>query len=250
MRTVFAQVTAVERVTHRVVRVTFQGNEIATFVTPFPDQFATLLFPQTHQERPLIEPGFTWEEFQAMPEHIRPIARNYTIRRARPDLGEVDVDFLLHGAHGDGAAWAARAMPGQWVAMWGPRVGYNPRPDVEWQLLAGDETAIPAIAAILEDLPEGALARVLIEVESDEDRQALATRGLAEVTWLLRRSDARPGAIVMDTLPHVEVPDARVYTWAAGELEFAQTFRRFVRRERSVPSDAISAIGYWKRDPN
>ena len=251
MTTIFAQVTAVTAVTPRLRRVTFASDEFAGFLTPFPDQFATLIFPLEHQERPLIEPvGFNWTEFQEIPEAERPIARNYTVRRSRPELGEIDIDFVLHEVYGFGSEWAERAEPGMIVAMWGPRVGYNPHDDVEWQLLVGDETAVPAIGAILEALPAGAKARAIVEVADASDEVDFPTAAEVETTWLHRAEGERGKPdLLMDAVRALPFPEGPIYVWGAGEIGFTTQFGRYLRRERGLKTPSISAIGYWRIEP-
>lgn len=250
MKTIFTEVTAVQEITPRLKRVTFGSSEFDRFVTPFPDQFATLIFPLAGQERPLIEPvGFNWVDFQKIPEEVRPIARNYTVRRVYPERGELDIDFVLHEAYGFGADWAARAEPGMIAGMWGPRVGYNPDESVAWQLLVGDETAVPAIGAILEALPAGARATVIIEVADHLDEIELPTRGDIDLRWLHRQ----PGThgepdLLLNAVREQVFPDGPMYVWAAGEIGLTTRLNHDLRRERGLKTPSISAIGYWRRD--
>ncbi|HEX3304466.1 MAG TPA: siderophore-interacting protein [Thermomicrobiales bacterium] len=94
---------------------------------------------------------------------------------------------MLHEAYGFGADWAADAEPGMIVGMWEPRVGYTPDASIAWQLLVGDETAVPAIGAILEALPAGARATVIIEVADRLDEIELPTCGDVDLRWLHRQ---------------------------------------------------------------
>lgn len=249
MQTIFARVAAVSPITPRMMRVTFASDQFVGFTAPFPDQFATLLFPHAHQTKPVIAPGFTWEEYQTMPEDVRPIVRNYTIRRSRPECGEIDIDFVLHGDSGFGSRWAMHAKPGLEVGLWGPRVGYNPAPEVDWQLLFGDETAVPAIGAILESLAAGTKARVIIEVADADDEQPLPTAGDVDVTWLHRgHAGHQPSDRLLAAVREVSFPPGVVYAWGAGEIETVQAYGKYLRRERGLKTSAISAIGYWRRD--
>lgn len=250
MKTIFARVTRVESITPRLRRVTFASDQAAEFVTPYPDQFATLLFPLPHQDAPVIEPGFTWEEYQAMPEDVRPVVRNYTVRGCRPESGEIDVDFVLHG-EGFGSTWAEHAQPGQIAGLWGPRVGYNPAPDVMWQLLVGDETAVPAIAAILEALPAGVSAHVIIEVADALDEIPLTSAATFEVAWLHRGDTPRgPDGPLLAAVEQITIPETLVYGWGGGEIDTIQAYGRLLRRKHKLKTSQISAIGYWRREAN
>src|SRR5690606_21164117 len=93
-----------------------------------------------------------------MPRELWPRLRTYTVRAWDPDALELTLDFVHHGDEGLAGPWAANARPGDELFMLGPGGGYAPDPGADWHLLAGDESALPAIAASLEALPEGARA--------------------------------------------------------------------------------------------
>jgi NADPH-dependent ferric siderophore reductase len=125
---------------------------------------------------------------------VRAFMRTYTVRAHRTDPLELDLDFALHGDLGPGSRWARTAVPGSPVGVFGPAVeengGYDFRPpqDTDWLLLTGDESALPAVAGILEHLASGTGTEVYLEVPHTHDRQPLATKADARVTWLARGS--------------------------------------------------------------
>jgi len=247
LKTYRTQVVATAQVTPRVRRITFGGGDLEHFEVAGPDQFITILAPHPHQDEPLIPPGFTWEMWRDMPEDERPISRNYTVRRHRPEQAELDVDFVLHEDGGPLCQWALQAKPGDKVGIWGPRMAYDPPPDVEWQLLVGDETGLPAIAAIFEALPPGARAHAIIEVADAAEEQPLDSAGNVEVTWLHR--DGIPAGKADLLLPAVRAltfPEGKVYAWAAGEVRTIVALRRHFRRERGLAREYVSALGYWR----
>src|SRR6478672_6892258 len=45
----------------------------------------------------------------------RAVKRRYTIRQSRPEVGELDIDVVLHDARGPGSAWASSAALGSIV---------------------------------------------------------------------------------------------------------------------------------------
>ena len=120
-----------------------------------------------------------------MPPEEQPVGAYYTVRAWRPEVAELDMLFVLHG-EGHASGWAARARRGDPVALWGPRTGYHPPADTDWLLLVADETGLPAVAVILEQLPAGMPARVLAEVADEHEHQDLPVRQGVEVTWLHR----------------------------------------------------------------
>jgi NADPH-dependent ferric siderophore reductase len=161
--------------------------------------------------------------------------RNYTIRAIRGE--EIDVDVVLH-ERGLMVDWVATAEPGA-TLVWGDVTGsYGPPADTVWRLLAGDITALPAIGRIVEELPAGARATVLAEVEAEADRQAWDTAGDVRVVWL------RPGLLdgAVRTFPE---PAGEGYRWMAAETRVVRMVRRHLRHERGIPRERYSLTGYW-----
>ncbi len=128
--------------------------------------------------------------------------RTYTVRASRPEQGEIDVDFVLHGVDdghaGPAAAWAAAAEPGDEIAVVGPdRPGlgrpwgseWAPPADARWLLLAGDETAVPAVGVILESLPPGVRATACLEVPAADDRQTWDVGPEVDIRWSVRADE-------------------------------------------------------------
>jgi NADPH-dependent ferric siderophore reductase len=246
MKTIFATVTANTRLTPRMTRIRFQSEQMAEFVTPYPDQFLTVLIPVGGLKRPPVTSAFTWDEYREMPAETQPHARNYTIRRFLPETNEVEVDFVLHQPAGFGAQWAERATPGMEVALWGPRVAYNPAEDIDWQLLIGDETGLPAIGAILDALPAGSRAHAVILVEDESEHLPLASAADVEVTWLHRSEfDPAAGNPFLNAVKALPFPEGRVYAWGGGEHEPLEEVSKFLRKERDLKTSQICFIGYW-----
>ncbi|MBG6237574.1 NADPH-dependent ferric siderophore reductase [Mycetocola sp. CAN_C7] len=137
--------------------------------------------------------------------------RTYTVRNPRPAVGEVDIDFVLHGDGGPASAWASTASPGDEIVIVGPDGRSEQRGGIEWKpgearvvLLAGDETALPAICAILESLPAGIRGQAFIEVPHSDDALPVQTASSVMLTWLPR-----------DGAPLGERLSSAVRAWAA-----------------------------------
>ncbi|MCR6486547.1 siderophore-interacting protein [Amycolatopsis sp. OK19-0408] len=245
-----ARVTVVRPITPHMVRVTFAAASFGEVPPGAPDQYVKVFFPLPGQETPeLPETGsdvMSWyRTYLAMPDGVRPPMRTYTVRAHRPAAAEIDVDFVLHGDSGPASAWAARVAPGDRVAFLGPHGLYDVPDGTDWQLLVGDETALPAIGAILERLPAGTRASAYIEVSEREARQTFETRGAVEVHWLLRGS--RPmGAALLDAVRAASFPGGAPYAWVSGEAGVVKLVRRHLVREREVDKRRICFTGYWR----
>ncbi|QAY74501.1 siderophore-interacting protein [Agromyces protaetiae] len=198
-----AAVARVERLSPHFVRVTFTGDDLDEFGTAGLDQRVKLVLPHPEDGFASFPTGDDWyREWRALPAARRNVFRTYTVRAVRPSLREVDVDFALHGDLGPASAWAERATPGDEIVIIGPdersegrALGIDFRPGrVDSLLLAGDETAAPAICAILEQLPADASGAALIEIPTSADELPVTAPAGVEVRWLARSGGDAVGA--------------------------------------------------------
>ncbi|MBS4103448.1 siderophore-interacting protein [Tsukamurella paurometabola] len=173
--------------------------------------------------------------------------RTYTVRFFDRAERTIAIDFVVHGDEGLAGPWAQRARAGDTLTLMGPGGAYTPDPAAAWHLLAGDLSAVPAIASALEALPGDARGAALIEVESDTDRVALTAPSGVDVRWAVN-----PDVADVDFLARqVAVADwpadrSTAHVFAHGERESIKAIRK-VLRELEVPRERISISGYWAR---
>ena len=243
-----AVVTRVEQLTPHMVRVVVGGESLRQIAAgSCTDQYLKVLFPQPGVACP--EPFDLGLVRETLPREAWPVVRTYTIRKWLPDIPEMWVDFVVHGDGGVAGPWAARAQPGEPFRFLGPRGAYAPSPAAAWHLLAGDESALPAIAAALDGMPAGAPVRAFIEVAGPAEEQKLETVGDAEITWL-HRGDRPIGEELVAAVRALEFPSGRLHGFVHGEANLVKELRRHLRRERGVPLDQLSISGYWRRGLN
>ncbi|OOC53548.1 MULTISPECIES: siderophore-interacting protein [Nocardiopsis] len=244
------RVVRTERLSEHFVTVTLGGPELAGFDFLGRDQFVRLFLPREGQDR-LSMPADAdkrWvEQLYAMPPSRRPHVRSYSVRRLDADALEMDIEFVDHGDAGPASAWASRAVPGDEAGMLADGVYHLPSEDADWQLLVGDESAVPALVSILEQAPEDMRALVYLEVPSAGDVRPLPDRPGVEVHWLPRTDPhAVPGRLALDTVRAAELPGGRPYCFVAGENALPTELRRTLVREHGVPKEDVSFIGYWR----
>ncbi|MER7117301.1 siderophore-interacting protein [Saccharomonospora azurea] len=248
-----AHVRHVRAITPRLVRVTFTGPDLAHVVDGAPDQYVKVFFPTPGTRAPQLPPtladdAMSWyRRYLAMPDGVRPAMRTYTVRHARPWAAELDIDFVLHDDAGPGSSWAANARPGDEVALLGPHGLYDVPAGTSWQLLVGDESAVPAIAAVCERLPDQARAIVFVEVADAADEIPLAGYGeRVDVRWV-HRGDAPVGEAVLAAVRDATLPAGAPYAWISGEASLVKHVRRHLVRERGVNKRHITFTGYWRQ---
>ena len=228
-----AIVKRVAYLTPRMVRVTFGGPEIADFGWNGPAAHIKLIFSQPAP----VTPGA---------EAPRPTMRTYTPRRFDRATGELDIDFLLHG-EGPASTWAGQAAVGQTITIAGPGRHYAVDPSAEWFLLAGDETAIPAIATILEILPTTATARVFIEVRDRGDEIPIPAHPRVTITWLHRGPDeTQAGQPLEASLRSYQLPVGSGRVYVACESGAMRRIRSHLLTDKSMNREHVVTRGYWK----
>jgi NADPH-dependent ferric siderophore reductase len=231
-----------ERLSPHLQRVVLGGEALRTGFAPVhTDSYVKVLF---------LAPDVTYPEpldLDAVranyPAHQWPRMRSYTVRAWDAERVELSLDFVLHGADGGAGVasrWAATARPGDVAWLQGPGGNYSPAPDAQRHLLVGDESALPAIAAALERLPDDAHADVYVEVDGPADELEL-TR---PVTWV-HRGSAPVGAALLDAVLGHEV-SAGTHAFVHGEAGFVKQLRRWLRVDHGLRAEQISISGYWR----
>jgi NADPH-dependent ferric siderophore reductase len=176
------------------------------------------------------------------------VVRTYTIRRQQ--AGTIDVDFALHtdagGKTGPATCWAMTCQIGDTIEIGGPGPA-KPLPDGhDFYLVAGDMTALPAIAVNLEQLPANAIGYCVIEVQSEADRQDLLLPSGFALDFVI---NAVPGTGAAAMLAHLRAAAPQVgeiYAWVASEFETMRALRNFLRGELQLGRGQLYISSYWK----
>lgn len=240
-------------------RVTFTGADLDLFGDTCLDQRVKVVLPLPGTGEPFahLPRGTDWyAEWRRLPEPRRNPFRTYTARAVRPAAAEVDLDFVAHGDGGPASRWASRARPGDPAVLVGPDArGDSARVGVEWRpgaarevLLAGDETAVPAICSIVESLPAGMTGQAFLEVPTAADRLAVRAPAGLEVHWLPRAQGAH-GLLLREAvreLTWIRPADGTAYAWLAGEASAVRALRRHLVRERGWDRRQVTFMGYWR----
>ncbi|MDN3247910.1 siderophore-interacting protein [Streptomyces mutabilis] len=241
-----AQVVRTERLTPHMQRVVLGGEELSAFsADTCTDHYVKLLFPPKGVTYP--EPFDMERVREEFPREQWPVTRTYTVRQWDAEHREMTLDFVIHGDEGLAGPWAKRVRPGETVRFLGPGGAYAPDPAADWHLLAGDESALPAIARSLEALPDGARAFAFVEVEGEQEEQKIDSD--VEVVWL-HRGDRPVGQALVEAVRGLDFPEGRVHAFVHGEAACVKELRRLLRVEREIPREDLSISGYWRLGHN
>lgn len=284
-------VCGLTRLSPSFLRVTFTGDDLDEFADTGRDQRIKLVLPAAEGGLAHLPTGPDWYlRWRELPDRHRPPIRTYTVRAVRQSAREVDVDMVLHGDAGPASRWASRATIGDRVVLIGPNARYTGDPGgIEFRppsddaplLLAGDETAVPAVAAILAGLPATARGTALLEVPYTDDFLELDAPPGVTLTWLARDGAAHGTRLVpavaaaaahlmtatrgkaataapqrledvdVDTTVLWEVPQPPAeatgpYAWLAGEAGVIRTLRRHLVGDCGLDRRTVAFMGYWR----
>ncbi len=288
-----AVVKEARRLSPHFARITFTSPDFEIFGTDRRDQRVKIVLPGADgtlcdigQTDPVaIDNGEWYTRWRDLPDDERMPFRTYTVRRIDPAARELDIDFVLHHDAGPAGAWAEMAAIGDRIIVVGPDArspesaqGIDFHPGTAQRLLlAGDETAAPAICAILEGLGEGFIVDAFIEVPTEGDALPVAA-GDARVRWL-SRGDLPHGEVLIeaveewtaasgDVLARAAAPrpqelddidvdvellwdspddtEGEFYAWIAGESQTVKTLRRLLVQGCGVDRKRVAFMGYWR----
>ena len=236
-----------EQLSAHMVRIVAGGPGFADYINnDFVDRYVKIVFPQPGVDYP--EPLDLWAIRETLPREQWPYTRTYTVRWVDTAAGELAIDFVVHGDEGLAGPWAAKAEPGDSLIFTGPGGAYNPDPAADWYLLAGDEAALPAMAAVIESLPGHARGLAFIEVGSDADIQELAAPAGLELVWLQRGGVAAGESDqLVEAVRNAAWPEGRVNVFAHGERGYMKGLRDVLFRERGLDRSQVSLSGYWAK---
>jgi NADPH-dependent ferric siderophore reductase len=246
-----ATVTRVARRSPRLVRLTLAGPELAGFELGLPAASVRLLVPAererrsglTQQAGPVVLPVWNGNEFLHA-DGSRPPIRTLTPLRFDPATDELDVEVVLHG-EGPLSTWAAGDPLGDPTAVSGPGRGYALDPACAAYVVAGDESAVPAIGMLLEAIPHRAVVTTVIEARAPVEPVGLPHHPGATVRWLELPPGAAPGSTLLDAVAAASL-DGDTRVWVAGEAAGVQRIRQHLFTERSFPRARATVRGYWK----
>lgn len=210
-------VARIDRVSPGFASITFQDEALADFMSLSFDDHVKFMFNDANGEQ---------------------VRRDYTPRRVDTDAREIDIEFALHG-HGGAAEWARNATIGQRAIIGGPRGSMILPLSMDWHLLIGDDSALPAVTRRLEELPAGARVVAVLLVDT-ADRRTFATCADARIHWV-DSDDA-----LLQVLKDLPLQPGAGLAWGGGEAALMARVRQ-VLVETGMPRQVAKVSAYWKR---
>ena len=218
-------VSAIERLTPRMLRFGLTSPELHDFVSASHDDHVKLFFPAADGGTPAM--------------------RDFTPRRFDTGKGTLTIDFALHDA-GPATQWAASAKIGDTLQIGGPRGSTVVPDDFDWYVLIGDDTALPAISRRVEELRAGVPVASFV-VSAGGEAHELRCEADWTATWIARTPSSDDATLLRAALAGHAMPPGEGFVWIAAEASVARALRTYLVEERGHPRHWIKAAGYWKR---
>lgn len=234
------QVKAISDITPELRRITFHSPAIQDYPDECPAAHIKIFLPQPGQQQPTLptisDKGPLWPE-----NAIKPIVRSYTVRYVRPHLGEIDIEFVLHGDHGPASRFAQQAQIGQTIGISYPG-GPCLLTESRHNFLVGDNTALPAIASLLEAMPSHNEGHVFILINNEAAKIELIKPQNIQIHWYIGDSDSQTLKLIAE-FKQITLPQKECYFWLAGENDLVIQLRNYLNYNR----EQIYAVPYWRK---
>lgn len=234
-------VQRIDTVSPHFLRVRFAGEALRDFVSASFDDHAKLMLP-AQPGQPLVLPQPGPDGLALPPGAEKPVMRDYTPRQFDRAAGTLDIEFVLHG-EGVASTWAEAAKVGDEVGLGGPRGSFVVPTGFDWHLLVGDESALPAIARRLEELPDTARAITVIETGDLADRRAFSSRARLETHWI----QTGETTALAKAVAALKLPAGEGFAWAGGEAASIAAVRQALVEGLGLDKGRVRASAYWKR---
>jgi NADPH-dependent ferric siderophore reductase len=244
---VFGTVVDAVAIAARIRRIVLAVPDLAALSLPGGSDDALGIYfpdPGTSSPPPMEFRDGVWGYFD--PDHM-PQGRNYSVRQVTVETRRITCDFVLH-ERGIASDWARRARAGDRVVLAHGRGWYRPEETTRWQLLVADLSGLPALARILEELPAGVDASVIVEVAEQSDLAYLPTRVDVPVAATVGTGNGHAPSRLAELVRAHPHPDGRGYCWFGGEAQATREVRKHLRGQHGWVADQYDIVGYWRFD--
>lgn len=228
-------VVKTQQLTPNMRRITVGGPGLVDFPIGYEGGYIKLLFPTPDFSHAICEGS------------DKPIMRTYTIRHHRPEAGELDIDFVVHGDDGIAALWCQQTKPGNEITIAGPGNLKAVNPSADWFLFVADMAAMPAAMVQLSSLPDTAVGAALFEILCAEDKQPVEAPPGINIEWIIRSDvDKSPSGLINKVLD-LDFPKGEPGIFIAGEWKLATTLRDHLKKDRQIDRKIPYVSSYWKQ---
>lgn len=239
----YVQVKSFKDITSGIRRITFTGDKLHLYPKNCEAQHLKLFLAQSHQIKPVL-PTFSANGPVWPADNERPIVRTYTVRSIRPEQQEIDIEFALHDHSAPAIDFAKAAKPGIWLGISGPSEIKIQVLSAQHIFMAGDQTSLPAIAALVEKMHADTQGKIIVRIDKSEHKQCISLPKNIEIIWVV--GDIIKTNELIETFKLWSLPVNNVAFWLGGEEQIVKVLRHYLRQEKNYSSAQIYAIPYWR----
>ena len=220
-------VVGAKQLTPNMKRITLAGVSLESFPSDQEGAYIKLMLPQGKDESPAM--------------------RTYTVSLQRPEIKEIDIDFVLHDHGGPASKWAQNVKLAETISIAGPGAKKLVEQNADWFFIVGDMTALPAICANLRILPPTARGYLVVEVIDSKDIQNLQIPVGIEMHWVVSSSASSIEKSLLEKVESLPWLDGTPYVWAACEFGTMRALRKYFKVNRQVDRNSLYISSYWKK---
>ncbi len=229
-----AQIACINDLTPHMRRIVLTGDDLRDFPQGKESAHVKVIVPKPGEDKPRL----------TFSPDMKKWARSYTVRKFDPVSHELTIDFAVNDHNGLVSNWALLAKPGDLVGIAGPGPTKHTNYHADWHLIVGDLTALPAVAATVEQLPPGAKGYVAIQIPTEDDKQFIKLPEQISLSWIIN-PDIRKNALI-EHLTELRWLEGSPAIFIASESAQMREMKAFVKNQPGYQSDLTYASGYWK----
>lgn len=230
-------------ITPALRRICFTSPLLADYPDVSGGAHIKIMMPHGEQTVPVL-PTLTDKGPRWLVPEDKPLIRTFSVRAFRRNACEIDIDFALHADSGPATRFAQQAQEGDVLAISGPGGPHPMLQPARHYYMAGDLTALPAISAMIEDMPADSDGHIALLVPTSDAIQDLPVPDKVTLTWVIGNSADSDKL----TVPFLQrgMENINSYFWFGGEENIVVPLRNHVRRNMEVDRTAIYAVPYWR----
>lgn len=235
-----AEVISSTRITPNMQRVVLGGPDVAGFT---PDRAGANL------KICVPSPDLSKDEFREVLADSRApkLLRTFTVQSSDPIAGTLTIDFALHEpvGHAPAGDWARSAKPGDLLGYRGPSDKKLTHFEAETYILVADMTALPAMAAILADMPRDAIGQAFLEITHADDAQTFDAPEGIKINWLVHPDPSKSSKQAIDAVKELPILDT-CQVAVIGEHAVVATLKDYFISEIGLDPEKNYISPYWK----
>lgn len=229
------QVTSITELSPHMRRIVIESDSLSDFPTGKESAHVKAIFPNpdSASKQPKLGNYFGFKKWM----------RSYTVRHFNQDTCQLTLDFAINDHVGLASNWAKNANVGDFLGIAGPGDTKHTDMHADRHLFVGDLTALPAIAATLENLPRLATGKAIIQIPSELDIQDIRAPLGIELLWLVTPNKLTEKFV--QTLQQESTDLTNTAIFIAAEAGIVKQLKSHLNTHCRYDRSKLYASAYW-----